>query len=74
MSRGHRGWSLKAVATGGLLAVLLALTACGSSGAATTAQKNSALLPGALPKPTSVTLVLDYIPNAVHAGIFRPQG
>jgi hypothetical protein len=47
------------------------LTACGSSGAAATAQKNSALLPGALHERTSVTLVLDFIPNAVHAGIYR---
>ncbi len=71
MSRAHRGWSLKAVTTGGLFAVLVALTACGPSGAAATAQRNSALVPGALNKRTSVTLVLDFIPNAVHAGIYR---
>jgi putative hydroxymethylpyrimidine transport system substrate-binding protein len=28
-------------------------------------------LPGALPRRTSVTLILDFIPNAVHAGIYR---
>jgi putative hydroxymethylpyrimidine transport system substrate-binding protein len=28
-------------------------------------------LPGALPRRTTVTLILDFIPNAVHAGIYR---
>jgi putative hydroxymethylpyrimidine transport system substrate-binding protein len=29
------------------------------------------MLPGALPRPTRATLILDFTPNAVHAGIFR---
>lgn len=54
-----------------VLAAVLALTACGSGGQAATARRNSTLAPGALQKRTSVTLILDYIPNAVHAGIYR---
>ncbi len=38
-------------------------TAAGSATAGT--------LPGALPHPTKATLILDFTPNAVHAGIYR---
>jgi len=53
------------------IAVLLALTACGSTSPRASAARNSALAPGALHRRTSVTLILDFIPNAVHAGIYR---
>lgn len=56
------------------LTMAVSLTACGSddssgTGAATT----PAAAPGAtkLAKMTNATLVLDYLPNAVHAGIYR---
>jgi ABC-type nitrate/sulfonate/bicarbonate transport system substrate-binding protein len=52
------------------LAIVLA--ACGSSNSTTAVPAPSALRePTALPKPTRVTLILDFIPNAVHAGIYR---
>lgn len=44
--------------------IALALGGCGSSGGAK-------LLPGALAHPTKATLILDFTPNAVHAGIYR---
>jgi putative hydroxymethylpyrimidine transport system substrate-binding protein len=46
--------------------VTAALGACGSS-----SSPHARLAPGALPKLTRVTLILDYVPNAVHAGIYR---
>jgi ABC-type nitrate/sulfonate/bicarbonate transport system substrate-binding protein len=50
----------------------LSLAACGSSGAPTNAPTSSTATPaGALAKPTNVTLILDFLPNAVHAGIYR---
>jgi putative hydroxymethylpyrimidine transport system substrate-binding protein len=45
-------------------AIALAFGGCGSSGGAK-------LLPGALAHPTTATLILDFTPNAVHAGIYR---
>ena len=45
-------------------AIAIALGGCGSSGSAK-------LLPGALAHPTKATLILDFTPNAVHAGIYR---
>ena len=54
-----------------LIVAALALSACGSSGDAASARSSSALAPGALHKRTPVTLILDFIPNAVHAGIYR---
>ena len=66
-----RGWPANCARVSGSIAVSLVLAACGSSGSSVTAARNSALAPGALPKRTSVTLILDFIPNAVHAGIYR---
>jgi ABC-type nitrate/sulfonate/bicarbonate transport system substrate-binding protein len=59
------------IAVTAVVAIVFALTACGSSGPGASARSASGLASGALPKPTSVTLILDYIPNAVHAGIYR---
>jgi NitT/TauT family transport system substrate-binding protein/putative hydroxymethylpyrimidine transport system substrate-binding protein len=54
------------------VAAALALAACGSSGTSPNAAKSSTAIRGeALAKPTNVTLILDFIPNAVHAGIYR---
>jgi putative hydroxymethylpyrimidine transport system substrate-binding protein len=44
----------------------MALAACGSSGA-----PRDATLAGALAHRTKATLILDFTPNAVHAGIYR---
>jgi putative hydroxymethylpyrimidine transport system substrate-binding protein len=53
----------------------LALTACGSAEPSATGDSSSgahtAIAQGALAKPTKVTLILDFVPNAVHAGIYR---
>jgi len=58
-----------------LVVVLAALAGCGSSSqsSTTTATTSAAASLGAAPlsRPTSVTLVLDFVPNAVHAGIYR---
>ena len=51
------------------IALALALASCGSSAPVSTASRP--LTPAALAKPTNVTLILDFIPNAVHAGIYR---
>jgi NitT/TauT family transport system substrate-binding protein/putative hydroxymethylpyrimidine transport system substrate-binding protein len=45
----------------------LAIGGCGSGGHATSRRAAS----GALPKLTHATLILDFVPNAVHAGIYR---
>ncbi len=50
-----------------IAAAALALCGCASRPAAHDAQT----LPGALPHPTRATLILDFAPNAVHAGIYR---
>jgi NitT/TauT family transport system substrate-binding protein/putative hydroxymethylpyrimidine transport system substrate-binding protein len=50
-----------------LLAAALALGGCGGQ-TATVAPSPSASMP---PTMTSATLVLDFVPNAVHAGIYR---
>ncbi|MGA2164122.1 MAG: ABC transporter substrate-binding protein [Solirubrobacteraceae bacterium] len=47
-----------------IAAVALGLGGCGSSG-------GPKLLPGALAHLTKATLILDFTPNAVHAGIYR---
>lgn len=55
-----------------MLAVFVfALAGCGS---ATSSSQRSAAQPlatGALPRLTHATLILDFVPNAVHAGIYR---
>ena len=58
------------------LALALALMACGSSGKSMTSAgygtaAHAAIARGALAKPTKATLILDFVPNAVHAGIYR---
>jgi NitT/TauT family transport system substrate-binding protein/putative hydroxymethylpyrimidine transport system substrate-binding protein len=52
----------------GLLAAALALAACGSSAHRASTAPRAAT---ALPRPAHVTLILDFVPNAVHAGIYR---
>jgi putative hydroxymethylpyrimidine transport system substrate-binding protein len=53
----------------------LALTACGAAEPSATGDSSSgvhtAIAQGALAKPTKATLILDFVPNAVHAGIYR---
>jgi putative hydroxymethylpyrimidine transport system substrate-binding protein len=62
------------------LAAALGLAACGSASSSatggasvahTTTGASGAVAAGALAKPTKVTLILDFVPNAVHAGIYR---
>jgi putative hydroxymethylpyrimidine transport system substrate-binding protein len=58
------------------LVVTCALSACGSSTSATpptitTARGPARLAPAPLAHPTKATLILDFTPNAVHAGIYR---
>lgn len=59
-----------------LLAALLAavaLSACGSDNKKSSTETTTTAAHGAaaLPKKTSATLVLDFLPNGVHAGIYR---
>jgi NitT/TauT family transport system substrate-binding protein/putative hydroxymethylpyrimidine transport system substrate-binding protein len=58
-----------------VLALAILLTACGSTEPSATGDSSSgahaATARGALAKPTKVTLILDFVPNAVHAGIYR---
>ena len=57
------------VSCAGLMLVLgLGISACGSGSSIAT---TPALAPGALAHPKHVTLILDFVPNAVHAGIYR---
>ncbi|HXB64648.1 MAG TPA: ABC transporter substrate-binding protein [Solirubrobacteraceae bacterium] len=51
----------------------LALGGCGSSDTSTGSAggSGSPTLPPPLPHPANVTLILDFTPNAVHAGIYR---
>jgi putative hydroxymethylpyrimidine transport system substrate-binding protein len=60
------------------LALTLALMGCGSgsgseSASASASGSGSHVAPAATAraKPTKVTLILDFVPNAVHAGIYR---
>jgi NitT/TauT family transport system substrate-binding protein/putative hydroxymethylpyrimidine transport system substrate-binding protein len=62
---------MRAVRLGAAILAGLALAACGSTTASTSGAAHAGLAPGALPSPTHATLVLDFIPNAVHAGIYR---
>ncbi|HEY3830280.1 MAG TPA: ABC transporter substrate-binding protein [Solirubrobacteraceae bacterium] len=47
--------------------MLLALCGCGSA----SSSRQAPALPGALAHMTKATLILDFTPNAVHAGIYR---
>jgi ABC-type nitrate/sulfonate/bicarbonate transport system substrate-binding protein len=48
------------------LVAVVTLAACGSA-----SPTHRGLAPGALPRLTRATLILDFVPNAVHAGIYR---
>lgn len=68
---GHRS-SIRALLAVAACVSALALVACGSAEPSTTAKgTTTAAVAGALEKPTKVTLILDFVPNAVHAGIYR---
>jgi putative hydroxymethylpyrimidine transport system substrate-binding protein len=54
-------------AAAALACVALALSACGGDDAGTS---RSTSAEAALPRPTKATLVLDFVPNAVHTGIY----
>src|SRR5580698_7111805 len=60
---GHRS-SMRAVLAAATCVAALALVACVSASRAHTVTAAPA-------KPTKVTLILDFVPNAVHAGIYR---
>lgn len=53
----------------GALIAAIALALCGCD--STSATHRAGTLPGALPRVTKATLILDFTPNAVHAGIYR---
>ncbi len=57
------------------LATVCALAGCGSSTGSTSSDAASVavgqLVPAPLAHPTRATLILDFTPNAVHAGIYR---
>lgn len=53
-------------------ALALVLAACGSSGGGSSGRNGAgASLPAPLAQRTQATLVLDFVPNAIHAGIYR---
>jgi len=58
-----------------VLALAISLTACGSAEPSAkgggSSGAHTAIAQGALAKPTKATLILDFVPNAVHAGIYR---
>jgi putative hydroxymethylpyrimidine transport system substrate-binding protein len=59
-----------------VLALAMLLVGCGSAEPSATdggsgLSAHAANTEGALAKPTKVTLILDFVPNAVHAGIYR---
>jgi ABC-type nitrate/sulfonate/bicarbonate transport system substrate-binding protein len=62
-----------AIAAALMLAV--AVTGCGGSGDDASSAAKTAASPSSntarLPEPTDATLILDFVPNAVHAGIYR---
>jgi putative hydroxymethylpyrimidine transport system substrate-binding protein len=53
------------------LSALTAAAALALCGCGTTSGASRSRLPGALAHPTHATLILDFTPNAVHAGIYR---
>jgi putative hydroxymethylpyrimidine transport system substrate-binding protein len=68
---GHRS-SIRGVLVAATCVAALALAACGSAGSSATATgAHATTAVGAPAKPTKVTLILDFVPNAVHAGIYR---
>lgn len=52
-------------------ALSIGLCACGSSSTSSTASVSVHIVPAPLAHPTQATLILDFTPNAVHAGIYR---
>jgi putative hydroxymethylpyrimidine transport system substrate-binding protein len=71
----HRTRSVAALA-GVALVIALAVAACGggSDNEKSNAASQSSPAPSSsakLPNPTKATLILDFVPNAVHAGIYR---
>jgi putative hydroxymethylpyrimidine transport system substrate-binding protein len=63
---------LRIVAIVGAVLAVLAVAACGSSSSSSSSSTGkSTLAPTALATPTNVTLILDFVPNAVHAGIYH---
>jgi len=69
MNRRRPRTRLRTVAVTALCALsALAVVACGSS---SSSSKSTKTVAGALPAPKEVTLILDFVPNAVHAGIYR---
>ena len=56
----------------GLIVLAMPTALCAACGSSSPAGRVGPLLGAApLAKPTTVTLILDFIPNAVHAGIYR---
>jgi len=70
---GGRRSSIRALLAAAACLATLALASCGSAGSPATGTSGSdgAGVAGALKQPTKVTLILDFVPNAVHAGIYR---
>jgi putative hydroxymethylpyrimidine transport system substrate-binding protein len=67
-----RASSVPAIAL--MLATTLMLAACGSAGSSTTGGASGSRTVAATQAPkriTQVTLILDFTPNAVHAGVYR---
>src|ERR1700723_1871166 len=53
------------------LVLAATISACGSSSTSSTASVSGHVVPTPLEHPTQATLILDFTPNAVHAGIYR---
>jgi putative hydroxymethylpyrimidine transport system substrate-binding protein len=68
-----RKWHRVALAALTVLSISLVAAACGGGGggSSTSAESEGEGESGKLTKTTNATLVLDFIPNAVHAGIYR---
>lgn len=54
-----------------IIACAFALVSCGDDDERASTTPATATASGALPARTKATLVLDFVPNAVHAGIYR---
>lgn len=63
-------WRLLTIAVA-FVALGTAVSACGSSDSGGTAENVKTTDSGRLAEMTKATLVLDFVPNAVHAGIYR---